>query len=646
MRADYYKDRKWTILGIITAILIIFSIRVAFMVSDNTYKYQANKNILRKVTTYPARGMVYDRKMNLLVQNQPSYDLYITPQYLKIVDTSLFTQTLGISKYELERRIQEATKYSKTRHSLLAKQIDHETFTKIQERLWLNEGFEVEIKTVRRYEKPIGAGILGYIAEVDTATLNKDKYYKTGDYVGKSGLEKKYEKHLRGQKGVRYVVVDVHGREYGGVGNGKYDTIAVAGDDLITGIDTELQELAEELLKNKIGSIVAIEPSSGEILCMASSPSYDPNLLIGSEFTRNFVTLSSDKTKPLYNRPIQASMYPPGSTYKLILGLICLQEGIITPTYSLGCGGGYNIGTHTVGCHRHASPLNLEGAVTSSCNTYFCSIFNDFIMHKKWKNAENGFNKWREYMLAFGLGRKLGVDIPYESKGNLPTAELYNKRYRKKWGAKSIISLGIGQGEMGMTPLQMANVVAIIANRGFYYIPHFVRERRSKTGLILKDTNYTKNYVPVDSKYFEPIINGMEQVVRAGTGKKAQVEDIRICAKTGTAQNPFGEDHSVFVAFAPRDNPKIAIAVFVENAGFGGEVAAPMTKILLEQYLKGRVISTELKQELQNMDFMDPTPKDKKKPKTNVQPQKPKKVAFFSPNNTFIQPRKEDEKER
>ncbi|MCS7028984.1 MAG: penicillin-binding protein 2 [Bacteroidia bacterium] len=627
MRADYYKDRKWTISAIIIAALIVFSIRVAVMVSDSTYKYQADKNILRKVTTYPARGMIYDRKMNLLVQNQPSYDLYIIPQYLKIVDSSLFTQTLGISRYELERRIQEAAKYSKIRPSLLAKQIDHETFTKIQERLWLNQGFEIEIKTVRRYEKPIAAGILGYISEVDTATLSKDRYYKPGDYAGKSGLEKQYEKYLRGQKGVRYVVVDVHGREYGGVANGKYDTIAVAGDDLITGIDADLQALAEELLQHKIGSIVAIEPSTGEILCMASSPTYDPNLLIGSEFSKNFVALNNDKTKPLYNRPIQASMYPPGSTYKLILGLICQQEGIITPSHTLGCGGGYNIGTHTVGCHRHPSPLNLEGAVASSCNTYFCSIFNDFIMHKKWKNAENGFNVWREYMLAFGLGRKLGVDIPYEAKGNLPTAELYNKRYRKKWGAKSIISLGIGQGEMGMTPLQMANVAAIIANRGYYYTPHFVRERRTKTGLIIKDTTYKKNYVPVESKYFEPIINAMEQVVKAGTGRRAYIEGIRICAKTGTAQNPFGEDHSVFIAFAPRENPKIALAVFVENAGFGGEVAAPMAKILLEQYLKGEVISTELKKQLIEMDFTDPTPKDKKKAKLKTEPQKPVKVA-------------------
>ncbi len=592
-----YSHRKYTIVFIILCVVFIYIVRLFYMqIIDDSYKYSAQNNSQRRITKYPARGVIFDRYGKILVYNEPAFDLMVIPQQTKPFDSLDLCQILEIELPTLRQILQKAKSYSKYRPSLVVPQLSIETVALLKEKLYKFNGFFLQSRTLRKYPKPIAAHLLGYVGEVDEKFIKKNPYYKMGDYVGISGIEKTYEEYLRGKKGVSIYLVDVHNRIVGNFAEGKYDTAAVPGYNLITSIDLELQEYGEKLMSNKKGSIVAIDPQSGEILALVSSPSYDPSLLVGRKRTKNYSLLLRDTLKPLFNRALMAK-YPPGSTFKMVNGLIGLQEEVINLQTSYSCSKGFSMGNIHVGCHAHPSPLALTQAVQHSCNAYFCNVFIKILNNRKYKNTEEAFNKWREYVTSFGFGQALGSDLSYELKGNVPTNNYYNRYFGKnRWKPLTIISLSIGQGELGITPLQLANYACILANRGYYYIPHIVKE--------IQDAQWDnskfkkKHYTLIDKKYFEPIIEGMENVVLAGTARIAKIDSITVCGKTGTAQNPHGKDHSIFIAFAPKDNPKIAIAVFVENAGFGATYAAPIASLMIEKYIKRKVKRTDLEQRM------------------------------------------------
>lgn len=595
---------RFVFLGIVTAVSFIYLCRLFYIqVIEDRYKLSANNNVLRTITDYPARGLVYDRKGKLLVFNEAVYDVMVTPRQVKQIDTLEFCQLLGIPPEDFEKKMVKAKKYSKIKASIFEKQISAATYAVLQERLYKFKGFFVQSRTLRRYPEQVSAHSLGYIGEADDKLIQSNSYYKQGDYVGIAGLEKSYEEELRGQRGVRVVMVDVHNREKGSFADGAYDTVPVSGHNLEVTLDLELQLLGEKLLQNKIGSIVAIEPSTGEILALVTKPSYDPNLMVGRARSANYAKMLKDPTKPMFNRATQA-YYPPGSTFKLVNALIALQEGIITPSSTFAHS--FVVGSKSVKCHPHP-PIALEGAIQYSCNPYFCNTFRAFVDSKKFGSSEAGYRRWREHVLAFGIGRKVGVDLPSELKGLVPAVEFYDKYYGKgRWKASTIYSLGIGQGELGVTPLQMANIICAIANRGFYYIPHIVRKIGGKPN---KTRNLgQKQMTLVEPRYFESVHEGMQKVVENGTARIAKFGNYAICGKTGTAQNPHGKDHSLFVAFAPRENPKIAVAVMVENAGWGGEWAAPMGSLMMEKYLTDSISRPELYARMVNSNLI-PGPK-------------------------------------
>ncbi len=588
---DIYKQRKYFIQIIFILISVIYIIRLfTLQVIDTSYKISASNNVLRYITKYPARGLIYDRNGELLVYNQAAYDLMLVPRQLESFDTTDFCNIINISKQQLLEKIKKAKNYSYFKPSIFLKQMSSITYANLQEKLYKFHGFFVQTRTLRKYPKKIAAHALGYVGEVDEDITKTKKYYNLGDYIGISGIEKSYEKDLRGKKGVQIYLVDVHNRIKGSYKNGKYDKNAVAGANLTTTIDATLQAYGEKLMQNKKGSIVAIEPSTGEILAIVTSPSYNPALLVGRVRTKNYLKLLKDTLKPLFNRALMAK-YPPGSTFKTINALIGLQEKVLYTNTQYSCHGGYHAGGITVSCHHHPSPLDLTHAIQYSCNTYFCNVYRSIIDNPKYSSAEDGYKAWREYVTSFGLGNKLGSDLPSELSGNVPTCKYYDKYYGKNhWGSLTTISLAIGQGELGITPLQLANATATIANRGFYYIPHIVKNVSNK-----KDINekfLTKHYTKIDSSYFPIVVNGMEKVVNGGAGSTARIakiDSITVCGKTGTAQNPHGEDHSVFIAFAPKDNPKIAVAVLIENGGFGARWAAPTASLIIEKYLKKEI---------------------------------------------------------
>ncbi|MFM7176621.1 MAG: penicillin-binding protein 2 [Bacteroidota bacterium] len=595
---------RFVFLGIVTAVSFIYLCRLFYIqVIEDRYKLSANNNVLRTITDYPARGLVYDRKGKLLVFNEAVYDVMVTPRQVKEIDTLEFCRLLGIPAEDFEKKMAKAKKYSKVKASIFEKQIPAATYAVLQERMYKFKGFFVQSRTLRRYPEQVSAHSLGYIGEADDKLIQGNPYYKQGDYVGIAGIEKSYEEELRGQRGVRVVMVDVHNREKGSFAEGQYDTVPVSGHNLEVTLDLELQLLGEKLLQNKIGSIVAIEPTTGEILALVTKPSYDPNLMVGRARSSNYAKMLKDPTKPMFNRATQA-YYPPGSTFKLVNALIALQEDIITPGSTFNHS--FVVGSKSVKCHPHP-PVALEGAIQYSCNPYFCHAFRAFVDSKKFGNSEAGYRKWREHVLAFGIGRKVGVDLPSELKGLVPAVELYDKYYGKgRWRASTIYSLGIGQGELGVTPLQMANILCAIANKGYYYIPHIVRKIGDKHN---KTRNLgQKQMTMVEPRHFEIVHEGMQQVVENGTARIAKFGDFAICGKTGTAQNPHGKDHSLFVAFAPRENPKIAIAVMVENAGWGGEWAAPMGSLMMEKYLTDSISRPELYDRMVNSNLI-PGPK-------------------------------------
>lgn len=588
---DRFANRKYLIMALVIFAAAALIIRLFIIqVINKTYRTSAENNVLRYVTQYPARGLIYDRNGELIVYNQAAYDLLVIPGQTTAFDTARFIEILGITTSDFIERMKVARVYSRYTPSVFLKMISSETYGLLQEELYRFPGFYVQARTLRKYARPVGAHMLGYVGEVDEKLIAKDNYYRSGDYIGVSGIEKTYESELRGRKGVNIFLVDVHNNIKGSYADGRYDTVSVPGTNLYSTIDLSLQEYGERLMKNKTGSIVVIEPSTGEILALVSSPDYDPSLLVGRIRSDNFSRLQADTLNPLFDRALMAS-YPPGSTFKIMNGLIGLEEKVIRPSTLFSCTMGYHAGSLTVGCHSHSSPLNLPEAVTQSCNAWFCNAFRNILENKAYASVPEAYDHWRNYLIAFGFGNKLGIDLPNELPGFIPARSYYDRYYGKdKWKALTVISLAIGQGEIGTTPLQMANMAAIIANRGYFYIPHVIKKIGDDGA---PASLYTQQYVTGISKInFEPVIEGMEGAVNGGPGATARgaaLDSIIICGKTGTAQNPHGKDHSIFVAFAPKDNPQIAIAVYVENAGFGSTFAAPIASLMIEEYLTGKV---------------------------------------------------------
>lgn len=585
---DLYSTRKYLIMAIVVLASLALVVKLFIIqVVQDTYRLSADNNVLRYVTQYPARGLIYDRNGELIVYNQAAYDLMVIPSQTSKIDTTLFCQDLGITKDVFLERMKAARNYSGRAPSIFLKQISAESYARFQEKIFMFPGFYVQPRTLRKYSRPVAAHLLGYVSEVDEAQIKKDPYYKPGDYIGKLGIEEAYEKELRGTKGVKIFLVDVYSRVKGSYAGGMMDTVAVQGNDIVASIDLGLQEYGEKLMQNKTGSIVAIEPSTGEILALVSSPDYDPALLVGRVRSENFSRLSADTLLPLFNRAFMAS-YPPGSTFKPIIGLIALQEKVIVPSTTFGCSNGYLF----VGCHSHSSPLNLKGAVMNSCNSYFCQTFRKVLENPAYGTISEAYEKWRSYLTEFGFGKKLDTEFVNELPGLIPPATYFDRYHGiNGWKALTVISLAIGQGEIGTTPLQMANMTAAIANRGYYYTPHIVKSTGNLQGI---DERFRRKHeIHIDSANFEEIIQGMEAAVNGGAGATARIaamEDIIVCGKTGTAQNSQGEkDHSVFVAFAPKDKPVIAIAVYVENSGFGATYAAPVASLMIEKYIKKEI---------------------------------------------------------
>jgi penicillin-binding protein 2 len=585
---DAFINRKYVISALITLTSIALIIRLFIIqVVKDTYRMSADNNVLRYETQYPARGLIYDRNGKLIVSNQAAYDIMLVPGQTGIIDTTTFCKDLGITKEIFKERIKAARNYSLRAPSVFLKQISAETYARFQEKMFMYPGFYVQPRTLRKYSRPVAAHLLGYVSEVDEALIKKDPYYKPGDYIGKLGIEEAYEKELRGSRGIKIFMVDVFGRIKGSYAKGSLDTLDVQGSDIISGIDLDLQEYGEQLMRNKTGSIVAIEPKTGEILAFVSSPNYDPGLLVGRVRSENFARLQADTAlKPLFNRASMAK-YPPGSTFKPINGLIGLQEKVIVPSTTFGCSNGYLF----VACHSHSSPLDLEGAIMNSCNSYFCQTYRRILENPHYSTVSEAYEKWRSYLTEFGFGKKLGTEFSNELSGLIPTSEYFDRYHGKgRWKALTVISMAIGQGEVETTPLQMANMTAAIANRGYFYTPHIVKSIGAGNKI---DPHYTVSHeISIDSANFEEIIRGMEGAVNGGAGATARVaalKDIIVCGKTGTAQNPHGKDHSVFIAFAPKEDPKIAIAVYVENAGFGATYAAPVASLIIEKYLRGEI---------------------------------------------------------
>ncbi len=594
---DSLFGRRNIIIGFILLVCIIYLVKLfQLQVLSPAYKLSATENVVRKVIQYPARGLIYDRNGKLLVQNKAAYDLLVTPRELNEFDTTQLCNILDITKIELKGQINAAKRYSYYKPSILFKQISQEKYAFLQEQLHKYQGFYIQPRTLREYPHEIASHALGYIGEVTTNDIKNNSYYKPGDYTGISGFEKSYETELRGEKGVKYYLVDVHNRLKGSYENGKNDVSARVGKNITTSLDSDLQKYAEHLMQNKKGSVVAIEPSTGEVLVMLTMPDYDPNLLVGRERGRNYAHLANDELKPLYNRSLM-SPYPPGSTFKIANALIGLQEGVITPDTRYYCAFGYHTRNYSMGCH-HDRAFRLDGSISHSCNAYYCNVFKGILENPVYNNVRQGYDVWHRYIAGFGFGSKLNTDFINENSGFLPTSDYYEKYVFKgtRWSPLTIMSLSIGQGELGVTPLQMANYTAILANRGYYYTPH-IAKRIENDGFINPDF-YERNYSLIDAQHYEEVLDGMQQTHElGGTGYRSRIPGIKVCGKTGTAENPHGSDHSVYIAFAPRENPQIAIAVYVENGVEGAYYAAPIASLIMEKYLKNEITGYRLQLE-------------------------------------------------
>jgi penicillin-binding protein 2 len=599
---DYYINRKYVVIALIVLVSAGLLAKLFFLqVVEDSYRLSAENNVLRYVTQYPARGIIYDRNGKQVVSNMAAYDVMVIPsQVPKEFDTTSFCRLLDISIVLFKDRMRAARNYSFRAPSVFLKQISDHTYAGFQEKMFLYPGFYVQPRTLRSYYQPVGAHLLGYVSEVDDAIVKKDSYYKPGDYIGKLGIEEKYEADLRGKKGVKIFLVDVFSRIKGSYAEGALDTSAVQGADITASISLDLQAYGELLMKNKRGSIVAIEPATGEVLALVSAPNFDPGLLVGRVRSENYSKLDADTLKPLYNRAIMAR-YPPGSTFKPIIGLIGLQEGAITAGTEFDCNMGYHVRGLSVACHAHTSPRDLVGAIETSCNSYFCNTYRKILENPRYGSVSEAFVRWREYLSEFGLGSKLGIDFVKELPGFIPMPEYFDRYYGKnRWRALTIISMAIGQGEVLTTPLQLANTTAAVANRGYFYTPHVVKAISNKS---IDERFTTRHDIHIEKENFETIIQGMEDVVIRGTAQSAAIKDIVVCGKTGTAQNTHGEDHSVFIAFAPKENPKIAIAVLVENAGFGSTYAAPIASLMMEKYIRGSITNKAMEKRMLELDL-------------------------------------------
>ena len=586
--SNQFSNRAIVVKAIFIIVGVIFVVRLATLqIFNGEYKELAARQALRNITLYPARGIIYDRNGQLLVSNEAVYDLMVTPRLAKGIDTAHFCEVVGITREDFCQRMDKARKYSPYAPSIFMKQISKEEYGRWQSMLYRFNGFYVSQRTLRVYDRPIAAHVLGYVGEVNERDLEEKPYYKRGDYIGKSGLELTYEEVLRGVKGKRVMQVDVHNREIGSYQNGTFDSAATEGGNLYTSLDADLQQYAEELMANKRGCIIAIEPATGEVLTLVSAPTYDPNLLVGRVRGQNYQMLSSDISKPLFNRALQAQ-YPPGSIFKVAQAMTALELGAIEP------GTGFVCDKSKVGCHNHPSARNVQEAIKMSCNPYFYFTYRRVIQQGKYKNiyrdAAYGLTVWNGYMHRFGFGERLGIDLPSVQNGNIPDTNYYNRWYGSgRWAFTTIYSNSIGQGEVLVVPLQMANLACIVANRGYYITPHVVRYYGPDS--TRNEEYYQRHETGISKGYFDIAARGMYDVVHGagGTAHKADVPGIDVCGKTGTAEN-IGNDHSVFIAFAPMDNPKIAVAVYIENAqGGGGSWAAPVAGLVIEKYLKGEV---------------------------------------------------------
>ncbi len=603
MSKDYnLAKRKYVIAGFISLIVVIYIFRLfTLQVGDDKYKENAESNAFLRRVIYPARGLVYDRNDRLVVFNQPAYDVMLIPKDVGDFDTLALCDVLGITKQQLIEKWMEMRNprknpgYSAYTPQKLISHLSQEDYGRLQEKLYLFPGFFIQTRTVRQYNYNAASNILGNIREVSAADVERDRYYRSGDYTGDLGVEKSYETHLRGVKGVEILMKDAYGRIKGKYDNGIHDVAPISGRNLTLSIDIELQEYGERLMANKIGAIVAIEPATGEILALVTAPNYDPSILVGKDRGKNYAMLVRDPYKPLYDRALQGA-YPPGSTFKPTQGLIFLQEGIITTSTQYPCYHGY-INRIRVGCHGHGSPIALKPALQTSCNAYFCWGFKNMI-DKRGTKPSGQLTKWKDYLVEIGYGYRLGVDLPSESRGFIPNADFYSKSFRgANWSGNSVISVSIGQGEVLATPLQIANLCATIANRGYFFTPHVVKHIADT----VIDSKFTEKHAPhIKRQYYEDVAEGMRMAVLGGTCRTAALPGIEVAGKTGTAQNPHGKDHSAFMGFAPYDKPKIAIAVYVENAGFGATYGVPIGSLMMEKYLTGKVERTALEERMLN----------------------------------------------
>ena len=592
MRKHRYEYRKYTIGGIALIIVLCYIVRLAFLqLSDGEYKTKADSNAFLNNVIFPTRGVIYDRNGELLVFNQPAYDIMVVMREVEDLDTLDFCQTINISKEEFDTRmatIKDRNKnpgYSTYTQQLFISQIPAQEYSILQEKLFRYRGFYVRERTIRRYATDHCAHVLGDVAEVSPKDVERDSYYEPGDYIGKQGVERSYETELRGVKGVEILLRDARGRIQGHYQNGENDRRPIPGKDLTLSIDAKLQALGERLMEGKMGAIVAIEPSTGEVLCMVSSPSYDPHRMEGKQRGKQMMEMQRDPMKPMLNRALSGT-YPPGSTFKTSQGLTFLQEGIITPSTPFPCAHGFRFGRLKLGCHSHGSPLPLEPAIATSCNAYFCwGLYHMLGNRKQYRTTQEAMTTWKDYMVSMGFGYRLGIDLPGEARGMIPNAEYYDRRLGKSWSALTVISISIGQGEVTLTPLQIANLGATIANRGYYITPHIVKHIQDGD---IADSLKTKHYTKVDKQNYEYIGSGMRRAVTGGTCRAANSLQYEVCGKTGTAQNR-GHDHSVFMGFAPMDSPKIAIAVYVENGGFGATYGVPIGALMMEQYINGHL---------------------------------------------------------
>lgn len=592
--SDVFRTRQYTIqIVFLVAALLLIGKAMQLQIFDSAFRSKADATAVDRYTLYPARGLIYDRHDRLLVHNDPMYDLMVTyNQVDSKMDTSKFCRLLGITVAEFKEAMDKdwrSGRFSKSVPFVFLSKISPDRFAPFQESLYEFPGFFAQLRNARGYPHKNGAHLLGYIREVNKAEIDANpKAYSAGDYIGASGLEAAYEDILRGTKGARYVLKDNLGREVGPFNNQAKDTAAISGVDIKTSIDLELQAYAEALMNNKVGSVVAIEPKTGEILAMVSSPTYDPNVLTISNNDRGnaYRLLNTDSLKPFLNRAVLAQ-YPPGSLFKSVVALVALQEGVWNVNRSVSCSRGYVLnGQLLTGCHGHPTCTDVSMAIQHSCNAYFVTAFRAIIDKESFYEPQVGLDIFGDYLSRFGLGHTLGIDFPFEQRGNYPTSAYYDKWYKgQRWNSVWLRSLGIGQGELLLTNIQMANLACIIANQGYYITPHLIKEYLNNPDPIPEEYR-TPNYVGVDTTYFKPVVDGMERAVLAGTARMAYIPDISVCGKTGTAENPHGEDHSIFFCFAPKENPQIVVAVYVENAGFGGTYAAPIASLLVEKYIR------------------------------------------------------------